>query len=122
MQYSMTEVSKITEISPSAIRFYEEKGLLLPINRKSSGVRYFSEKDIERLIFITELKKAGLSIKNIYECFHFCDMGDDTIDKRICLFEQYKQNIQNKIHVLEHCMEQIDEKVAYLNEKKEVKK
>ncbi|WP_227482614.1 MerR family transcriptional regulator [Clostridioides sp. ES-S-0001-03] len=75
MQYSMTEVSKITEISPSAIRFYEEKGLLLPTNRKPSGVRYFSEKDVEHLIFITELKKAGLSIKNIYECFHFCDMA-----------------------------------------------
>ncbi|MGX9756782.1 MerR family transcriptional regulator [Clostridioides difficile] len=122
MKYSMNEVSKITKISPSAIRFYEEKGLLLPINRKPSGVRYFSEKDIERLIFITELKEAGLSIKNIYECFHFCDMGDDTIDKRICLFEQHKQTIQDKIHVLEHCMEQIDGKVAYLNEKKASKK
>lgn len=55
MQYYITEVSKITEISPSAIRFYEEKGLLLLINRKQSGVRYFSKKDIERLIFITEL-------------------------------------------------------------------
>ena len=33
MKYSITDVSKITKISSSAIRFYEEKGLLLPINR-----------------------------------------------------------------------------------------
>ncbi|WP_153884755.1 MerR family transcriptional regulator, partial [Clostridioides difficile] len=65
MKYSITDVSKITKISSSAIRFYEEKGLLLPINRKPSGVRYFSEEDVERLIFIKELKNTGLSIKDI---------------------------------------------------------
>ncbi len=117
MQYSITDVSKITDISPSAIRFYEEKGLLLTISRKSSGVRYFTEEDVERLTFITELKKAGLSIKEIHECFHFCDMGDDTIDKRINLYQQHRKNILNKIKDLEHCIEHIDEKITYLNRK-----
>ncbi|TQX30903.1 MerR family transcriptional regulator [Clostridioides difficile] len=122
MKYSITDVSKITKISSSAIRFYEEKGLLLPINRKPSGVRYFSEGDVERLIFIKELKDTGLSIKDIHECFHFCDMGDGTIDKRIQLFQQHKQNIKNKIHELENCMDKIDEKIYYLKEKKMCKK
>jgi DNA-binding transcriptional MerR regulator len=122
MQYSITDVSKITGISPSAIRFYEEKELLFPISRKSSGVRNFTEDDIERLAFITELKKAGLSIKEIHECFHFCDMGDDTIDKRINLYQQHKVNILNKMKELEHCIEHIDEKIAYLNRKKSSKK
>lgn len=122
MKYSMTDVSKITNISSSAIRFYEEKDLLLPISRKPSGVRYFCEEDMERLTFIKDLKKAGLSIKDIHECFHFCDMGDDTIDKRIQLFQQYKKNIKNKIQELEDCMDKIDEKICYLNEKKMCKK
>lgn len=118
MQYSITEASRKTGISPSAIRFYEEKGLLLPIGRKASGVRYFSDDDIERLTFITELKAAGLSIADIHECFHFCDRGDATIDTRIDLFQRHKQNIQNKIRELEHCIEQIDNKIAYLRQKK----
>lgn len=122
MKYSMTDVSKITEISSSAIRFYEKKGLLLPINRKPSGVRYFYEEDINRLMFIKELKNAGLSIKDIHECFHFCDMGDDTIDKRIQLFQQHKQNIKNKIYELENCMDRIDEKIYHLKVKKMCKK
>lgn len=122
MQYSITETSKITGISPSAIRFYEKKGLLLPIGRKSSGVRYFSEDDIERLTFITELKSAGLSIADIQECFHFCDKGDDTIDTRIGLFMQHKREIQEKIHELEHCIQQIDNKIAYLQQKKNHRK
>ncbi|MBY2477588.1 MerR family transcriptional regulator [Clostridioides difficile] len=122
MKYSITDVSKITNISSSAIRFYEEKDLLLPINRRPNGVRYFSEEDIERLIFIKELKNAGLSIKDIHECFHFCDMGDDTIDKRIKLFQQHKQDIKNKIHELEDCIDKIDGKICYLNEKKMCKK
>lgn len=122
MQYSITDVSKITDISPSAIRFYEEKGLLFAISRKPSGVRYFTEDDIERLTFIAELKKAGLSIKEIHECFHFCDMGDDTIDKRINLYQQHKRDILNKMKELEHCIKHIDEKVTYLNRKKSMKK
>lgn len=87
MKYSMDDVSKITNISSSSIRFYEEKDLLLPVSSKPSGLRYFCEEDIERLTFIKDLKNAGLSIKDIHECFHFCDMGDDTIDKRIQLFQ-----------------------------------
>ncbi|MCC0701252.1 MerR family transcriptional regulator [Clostridioides sp. ZZV15-6383] len=122
MKYSITDVSKITNISPSVIRFYEEKGLLLPINRKSSGVRYFSEEDIERFIFIKELKIAGLSIKDIHECFHFCDMVDDTTDKRIQLFQQHKQDIKNKIHELEGCIDKTNDKIDYLSKKKMCKK
>ncbi|MCI9976345.1 MerR family transcriptional regulator [Clostridioides difficile] len=122
MKYSMTDVSKITNISSSAIRFYEEKDLLLSISSKPSGVCYFCEEDMERLTFIKDLKNAGLSIKDIHECFHFCDMGDDTIDKRIQFFQQHKKNIKNKIQELEDCMDKIDEKICYLNEKKMCKK
>lgn len=118
MKYSMDDVSKITNIYSSAIRFYEEKDLLLSISRKPSDVRYFCEEDIEYLIFIKEFKNSGLSIKDIHECFHFYDMEDDTIDKRIQLFQQHKQNIKDKIQELEYCMDKIDEKICYLSEKK----
>ena len=120
MKYSFTDVSKITNISSSAVWFYE-KNLLFHINRKPSSVHYFSEEDIEHLIFIKELKNSGLSIEDIHECFYFCDMGDDTIDKKIKLFQQHKQDIKNKIHELEDCMDKIDEKICYLNEKRCVK-
>lgn len=53
---------------------------------------------------------------------YFCDMGDDTIDKRIQLFQQHKQNIKNKIYELENCMDRIDEKIYYLKVKKMCKK
>ena len=74
------------------------------------------------MTFIKDLKNAGLSIKDIHECLHFCDMGDDTIDKRIQFFQQHKKNIKNKIQELEDCMDKIDEKICYLNEKKMCKK
>ncbi|HFL2420285.1 TPA: MerR family DNA-binding protein [Clostridioides difficile] len=67
-----------------------KKGLLLYINRKQRVVLYLYEGDIDRLIFIKKLKNTGLSIKDIHECFHFYDMVDGTIDKRIQLFQQHK--------------------------------
>jgi len=49
-------------------------------------------------------------------------MGDDTIDERINLYQQHKINISYKMKELEHCIEHIDEKTAYLNRKKSIKK
>lgn len=118
MTYSMTETSTLTGISASAIRFYEKEGLMPSVARKASGVRIFSDADVERLTFIKELKAAGLSIAEIRACFHFCDQGDATIDRRIALFQAHRQDVQNKIEVLAHCLEHIDEKISYLEQKK----
>ncbi len=119
MIYSITDVSKIMGLAPSAIRFYEQKGLLPYLQRKASGTRFFTEDDVERISFIIGLKEAGLSIKEIQECFMFCDRGDETIDIRIQLFQKHKQRMLHKIQELETCVHRIDEKVSFLKNKKE---
>lgn len=119
MNYSITDVSKIIGLAPSAIRFYEQKGLLPHLQRKPSGTRFFTDDDIERLTFIIGLKEVGLAIREIKECFTFCDRGDETIDKRIQLFQKHKHNIRSKICELETCIQRIDDKVSYLQQKKE---
>ncbi|MDD3361793.1 MAG: MerR family transcriptional regulator [Hespellia sp.] len=118
MNYTITNVSKMTGLAPSAIRFYEQEGLLPYLQRKSSGTRFFTDDDIERLTFIIGLKDAGLTIREIQECFTFCDRGDETIDKRIQLFQKHKSNIRSKICELEKCIQRIDDKVTFLQQKK----
>ncbi|NQV94335.1 MAG: redox-sensitive transcriptional activator SoxR [Sphingomonadales bacterium] len=53
-----------TGLSVSAIRFYEDKGLVEPF-RSSGGQRRFLRSDIRRLSFVLIAQKLGLSIGEI---------------------------------------------------------
>lgn len=53
-----------TGLSVSAIRFYEEKGLVEPF-RSSGGQRRFLRSDIRRLSFVLIAQQLGLSIGQI---------------------------------------------------------
>lgn len=53
-----------TGLSVSAIRFYEEKGLITP-HRNSGGHRRYMRSDIRRLSFVMITQKLGFSIDEI---------------------------------------------------------
>ena len=53
-----------TGLSVSAIRFYEEKGLVEPF-RSAGGQRRFLRSDIRRLSFVLIAQQLGLSIGEI---------------------------------------------------------
>jgi MerR family redox-sensitive transcriptional activator SoxR len=60
------EIAARTGLAVSAIRFYEEKGLVHPI-RTSGRQRRFLRSDIRRLSFILIAQQLGLSIGEIAE-------------------------------------------------------
>lgn len=60
------DLSRRTGLSVSAIRFYEEKGLVHPV-RSGGGQRRFLRADIRRLSFLLIAQQMGLSIAQIGE-------------------------------------------------------
>lgn len=62
------EVARRTGMSVSAIRFYEDKGLIEPV-RTSGNQRRFLRSDIRRLSFILIAQKLGLSLIEIEALF-----------------------------------------------------
>ncbi len=58
------DLARRTGLSVSAIRFYEEKGLVEPF-RSSGGQRRFLRSDIRRLSFVLIAQQLGLSIVEI---------------------------------------------------------
>lgn len=68
--YSVSETAKILEVQSHVLRFWEEE-LHLPINRNEMGHRYYTRYDIQVLLAIKELKKKGLSLKEIGELIPF---------------------------------------------------
>lgn len=114
--YSIGEVAKMFNISISTLRFYDKEGLFLNLEKTSSGVRKFNDKNIESLRVIECLKKSGLQIKDIKNFMYLCSLGDETIKERLDLFLKQKENVENKIKELENSLNMIKFKCWYYSE------
>ena len=61
--FGITELCTAFGISPRAIRFYEDKGLLTP--RRINGTRVYTRRDRARLALILRAKAIGSSLAEI---------------------------------------------------------
>ncbi len=67
--YGISELCKAFAISPRALRFYEDKGLLAP--RRVNGTRVYTRRDRARLSLILRAKAIGSSLAEIK---HYLDL------------------------------------------------
>jgi MerR family redox-sensitive transcriptional activator SoxR len=63
---TITEVSKRSGVASSALRFYEERGLIRS-ERSGSGHRRYQRAVLRRIAFIVFAQKMGLSLQEIAE-------------------------------------------------------
>ncbi len=61
---SIGEVVKRSGVAASALRFYEDQGLLIGL-RAESGRRHYARADLRRLAFIRAAQAVGLSLEQI---------------------------------------------------------
>ena len=111
MTYTIKDVSKITGLSIFTIRFYDKEGLMPFVSRNKSGIRVFTESDMNQIMTICCLKNTGMPIKDIKRYIDYCMEGADTIDSRRELFEEHRNEIINQINALSENLKLIDSKL-----------
>nr|WP_294553052.1 MerR family DNA-binding transcriptional regulator [uncultured Rhodopila sp.] len=72
--YTVTELAKQLGMTPRAIRFYEDKGLISP--QRAGTTRVFSARDRARMILILRGKRLGFSLSTIKD---YLDLYDTDI-------------------------------------------
>lgn len=115
----ISEISKLTKLSISTLRYYDTKGLLPNIKRDKEGNRDFDQQDINTIKIIECLKISGLKIKEIKKFMDWCQEGDTTIEKRLKLFQKQEKNIKQEIEKLTHSLYLIQYKEWYYQKAKE---
>ena len=113
MPYTIKEVSEMTGIPSSTLRYYDKEGLLPFIERKSSGYRLFAESDIGMLRVIECLKNTGMSIKDIRKFAEWAQQGDDSLKERYEMFLERRRAVQTQMEELQKTMELIEHKCWY---------
>lgn len=113
MPYSIGEISQRLGIAPSALRYYEKEGLLPFVERSDSGVRQFTDIDLEWLIIIDSLKKTGMPLKKIKEFVTMFEERDSTITRRLEIVRRHRAVIQEQVTKLNEIIEVLDFKEKY---------
>lgn len=91
MAYTIGEISRITGVSVSALRYYDKQGLLPPVERTEDNIRQFDDFIIEWLRVVNCLKRTGMTLKDIKQYASWCVSGDETYEKRIGLYVRQKE-------------------------------
>ena len=110
--YTIGQVSKMFNLPVSTLRYYDRDGLF-PGMERASGIRQFSDSEIEALHVIECLKRSGLEIKDIKLFMSWCAEGPATYENRKELFENRKAALEAQIAELEKNMAMIKFKCWY---------
>lgn len=110
--YSIGQVSESFSLPVSTLRFYDKEGLFLNLERKS-GIRKFSDRDLEALHVIECLKKSGLEIRDIKQFMQWCSEGPSTYPQRLELFCRQRETIEAEIEKLNRALAMINFKCWY---------
>ncbi len=62
--YFISEAAKEVKVENHVLRYWEEE-LNLPVKRNEQGHRYYTKEDVDRFIYIKQLKEEGLQLKAI---------------------------------------------------------
>ena len=116
MLYSIKEAASKTGLSEHTLRYYDKEQMLPYLERTPSGIRRFSDRDIEWISFLNCLKNTGMSIQQIKHYTELCKKGDETLRQRLAIFIEQRETVLAQLCELEHNLEVVDYKIQFYKE------
>ncbi|MGL6195854.1 MAG: MerR family transcriptional regulator [Thermoguttaceae bacterium] len=112
-QYSVKEVSEMTNISIYALRYYDKLGLFPFLQRGENNNRLFSEFDLGWVRIVHCLRCTGLPLADVKHYVDLCLIGDDTIDERAEMVFRQEETLRANIAELQEQLKVLQNKKTY---------
>jgi DNA-binding transcriptional MerR regulator len=93
-EFSISELAREFDITPRAIRFYEDQGLLAP--RREGQRRIYSPRDRTRLKLTLRGKRLGLTLSEIRDLIDMYEPGRDErpqLERFLAVLEAHKASL-----------------------------
>ena len=106
------EMARLSNSTLRTVRFYEEEGILRPARRTDGGHRLFDRSELDRLMLVTDLRMAGLSlddIKAILEVKKAAASGAVAAESAIKVLGARIEELKEKLTVLNRLRDDLEE-------------
>jgi DNA-binding transcriptional MerR regulator len=93
-EFSISELAREFDVTPRAIRFYEDQGLLAP--RRDGQRRIYSPRDRTRLKLTLRGKRLGLTLSEIRDLIDMYEPGRDErpqLERFLAVLEAHKASL-----------------------------
>ena len=104
--YTIGRVAAMFDLPIFTLRYYDKQGLF-PNMERVSGIRKFSEAEIEALRVIECLKKAGMEIKDIRQFMDWCVEGPSTYPQRKAMFEAQRAHMEAELEQMNRTLDML---------------
>lgn len=121
MLYKIGDFSKKTGLSIRTLRYYDEIDLFKPVEIDLfTNYRYYSEKQLEDLNIINDLKDCGFTLEEIKKYWNNFN-NDIMLERKKELLKDIKQT-EEKIRKVEYLRNRIEDgKIRYTNKQNKIK-
>ena len=114
--YTIKQISEKTNLTEHTLRYYDREGLIPFISRTSSGIRQFSEDDLEWIHLICCLRNSGMPLQEIKQFMQMCLQGADLLEERKALLVKHRTRILDEVKNLENSLGIINYKIDHYKE------
>jgi len=118
--YSVSELANDLGVTPRALRFYEDKGLLAP--QRAGNTRVYTPRDRGRLMLILRGKRLGFTLREVREWLDLYEPGPgqaaqmtrlrDKLRQRIATLEQQRDDLDATLAELREILGEVDHRPA----------
>jgi len=119
--YSISELAKRFDVTPRAIRFYEDQGLLSP--KRVNAQRVYNDGDFVRLKLILRGKRIGFSLGELKQTITLYDTHPDSkvqLQYVLDTIEAHRQELIERKEDIETTLADMDDVQARVHEQLEL--
>jgi len=120
---SIAEAAEASGLSAYTLRYYEQIGLIAPIDRRS-GARRYSDADMRWLDFLVRLRATGMSMQAMQRYAQLLRQGnaDSSLTERQAMLEEHAAQLEADIRAQRETLQYIRKKIRLYEEMRAVPK
>ncbi|UQS86109.1 MerR family transcriptional regulator (plasmid) [Nicoliella spurrieriana] len=110
---NIKQVSEITKVPASTIRYYEKEHIIPPLERNNVGVRNFDEHLIRRINFAKTMRAAGMEIAALKKYIYLFDKVPNSQNEQLELLKQQRTIMTNKRDDIQIAINHLNYKIEH---------